>query len=295
MNMPRSQISLSIGQLAQLACVLEATAPKPGNVHRGADFEDVTYLDFIVGAAAVAAALDRAIERGARLGPTLLEAVQATQAAVGTNINLGTLLLLVPMVLVPREQQLERGVTTVLDELDADDSRLAYEAIRAARPGGLGTVDEADVAQSAPPDLVAAMRLSAGRDLVAAQYANGFREVFGLVVPSLQDGLDRSWALSDVIVHAHLRLMSEHPDSLIARKCGHETAQRSAAMASRPLSAGVPPEEGYRRAVADLDFWLRSDGHRRNPGTTADLVAAGLFAALRDGIITLPCRFYPEA
>ena len=44
-------------------------------------------------------------------------------------------------------------------------------------------------------------------------------------------------------------------------------------------------------ALADLDFWLRSDGHRRNPGTTADLIAAGLFAALREHQIALPFRW----
>jgi triphosphoribosyl-dephospho-CoA synthetase len=28
---------------------------------------------------------------------------------------------------------------------------------------------------------------------------------------------------------------------------------------------------------------LRADGHRRNPGATADLIAAALFVALREG------------
>ena len=37
---------LSIGQCASLACLLEVSAPKPGNVHRGADFEDMTFADF---------------------------------------------------------------------------------------------------------------------------------------------------------------------------------------------------------------------------------------------------------
>ena len=32
-------------------------------------------------------------------------------------------------------------------------------------------------------------------------------------------------------------------------------------------------------------FGSASDGHRRNPGTTADLVAAGLFVLLREGIM----------
>ena len=36
-----------------LACLLEATAPKPGNVHRGADFADVTYPEFVVSGFAI--------------------------------------------------------------------------------------------------------------------------------------------------------------------------------------------------------------------------------------------------
>jgi triphosphoribosyl-dephospho-CoA synthase len=56
------------------------------------------------------------------------------------------------------------------------------------------------------------------------------------------------------------------------------------------LAAGRPRDEAYEDALADLDFWLRCDGHLRNPGTTADLVTAGLFAALREGIIEAPFR-----
>ena len=38
----------------------------------------------------------------------------------------------------------------------------------------------------------------------------------------------------------------------------------------------------------ELDAHLRSQGNRFNPGTTADLVTAALYAALRDGTIPLP-------
>jgi triphosphoribosyl-dephospho-CoA synthase len=58
------------------------------------------------------------------------------------------------------------------------------------------------------------------------------------------------------------------------------------------LDAGQVGNEAYDSQLADLDFWLRGDHHRRNPGTTADLIAAGLFAALRDGIIEPPYRLY---
>ena len=41
---------LSVAECVYLACVLEATARKPGNVHRFQDFEDLTYLDFLLSA-----------------------------------------------------------------------------------------------------------------------------------------------------------------------------------------------------------------------------------------------------
>ena len=49
----------TIGLHAQLACIWEATARKPGNVHRFVDFDDLTYLDFLTSAAAVAPVLAR--------------------------------------------------------------------------------------------------------------------------------------------------------------------------------------------------------------------------------------------
>lgn len=281
---------LSTGQCATLACLLEVAAPKPGNVHRGADFEDLKIEDFLASAVAIGPALDRAA--GQRVGTTVLEAVRATREAVGTNTNLGSVLLLAPLAAVPREQPLGRGigeetVRGVLAALGPDDARDVYEAIRLASPGGLGRVDEHDVTGPPPADLLAAMRAAADRDTVARQYADGFAEVLGFAAPSLQEGLARGWRLPEAIVHAHVRLMARFPDSLIARKCGPGVAARSAALAQGVLGAGEPGDESYAAALADLDFWLRSDGHRRNPGTTADLVAAGLFVGLRDGWIGL--------
>jgi triphosphoribosyl-dephospho-CoA synthase len=278
----------SIGQCATLACFLEATAPKPGNVHRGADFDNLAYPDLIVSAIVIGPVMENAPRR--RLGETILDAVCATREAVATNTNLGTILLLAPLAAVPREQPLAHGIADVLSRLDADDARLVYQAIRLARPGGMGQVAEADLADEAPADLIAAMRLAADRDLVARQYANGFQEVLHDVVPAIKSGLDRGWETSHAIVHAQLTFMSRYPDSLIARKCGIETAQRAADHAAQVLQAGTPNDEAFWQAVADLDFWLRSDGHRRNPGTTADLIAAGLFVLLRDGIMEVGRR-----
>jgi triphosphoribosyl-dephospho-CoA synthase len=276
--------SWTIGQCVALACMLEATAPKPGNVHRGADFEDVTYPEFVASGIMIGPVMVRAVD--VPIGQTVLAAVERTRSFVRSNTNLGTILLLAPLAAVPREQSLLTGVAEVLRRLTADDARDVYEAIRLAKPGGLGRVPEADVNTAmAPDDLLAVMRMAADRDMVARQYAEDFRQVLTCVVPWLTESFAAGLTHNAAIVHAHLQLMSAFPDSLIARKCDAETAAHSAAWAGRVLDSGTPDSEAYQRELADLDFWLRSDGHRRNPGTTADLIAAGLFAALRDGLL----------
>lgn len=279
---------LSIGQCFTLATIMEATAPKPGNVHRGADFEDASYPDFIVAATLVGPIMDLAVELP--LGQTILSAVATTKAAVASNTNLGTILLVAPLAKVSRTVPLKDGVAEVLDNLTAQDSRDVYEAIRLASPGGLGKVDTGDVAGAAPDDLMAAMRLAEDRDMVARQYVRGYSDVLDSVVPWLVRAIESGLSLSQAIVRVQLELMSRFPDSLIARRRGLAVAQQAAARASAVLDCGTPGEEAFRHALSDLDFWLRADGHLRNPGTTADLLAAGLFVALRDDIIKPPFR-----
>src|SRR5262249_5685863 len=154
---------------------------KPGNVHRGSDFEDLTYLDFAISAAVIGPVFDltASAQRPPRVGSLVLAGVEATRSAVATNTNLGMLLLFAPLAIVPRHEPLASGVKRVLSHLNADDSRDVYAAIRLAQPGGLGKVPEADIHATPPEDLRAAMQLAADRDLVARQYVNDFAEVLG--------------------------------------------------------------------------------------------------------------------
>jgi triphosphoribosyl-dephospho-CoA synthase len=277
---------LSAGVSATLAIILEVTAPKPGNVHRGADFEDVTYLDFVLSAAVVAPILERAAELG--VGRTVLDAVRATKHAVGTNTNLGTLLLIAPLAAVLDDTRHADGIGRVLCKLSHQDTLYIYEAIRASDAGGLGRVEEADVSQEPPPSLtlVAAMRLASERDLVARQYCDNFADVFGLA-DFIEEGVLKGWPINTAIVYAHIRQMAKEVDSLILRKCGWAIAEKARAQAARVFDAGLPGDDAYECALEDFDFWLRSDGHRRNPGTTADLIAAALFVLLREGRVRL--------
>ena len=282
--------------------MLEVSAPKPGNVHRGADFEDVTFVDFATSAVVLGEVIQSTAEQ--RLGETVLTAVRRIQQAVGTNTNLGIVLLLVPLAkiaLSDSSSDIDQPlVENFLAQLSTNDGAEVFEAIRLANPGGLGTADEMDIKSDTrqPIDLLAAMRHAADRDSIAQQYVTGFRDVFDTGVPLLSAGRLRFGSLDQAIIYAHVALMAWRADSLIARKCGLETAEYSKFLAAKALetlgsedvSATDSQREAFWNAVGELDFWLRSDGHRRNPGTTADLIAASLFVAIHNGTIKPPFR-----
>lgn len=281
---------LTVGACATLACAWEVTAAKPGNVYRGADFDDLTFADFLASAALIGPIIERTLSAG--VGVTVQTAVTSTRAAVGTNTNLGMLLLITPLAAVPPHLPLAAGIEDVLKSLTVDDAEHVYAAIRHAQPGGLGRVEESDVNATDAPRITLrqAMALAADRDLIARQYVNGFVEVFQTadrIAVHLQD-----LPLGPSIIQAYLELLAERPDSLVARKCGPELAAKVSAGAAAVLDSRRHGPESFAAALADFDFWLRADGHRRNPGTSADIIAAGLFVLLRERRLRWPVRFY---
>jgi triphosphoribosyl-dephospho-CoA synthase len=269
-----------IADWIRTVCRLEVLAPKPGNVYPGAEFADLTVDDFLRSADLVAPILAEAASLG--IGRAILDAVETTQMVLGRNTNLGIILLLAPLAAVPLDRSLYEGIADVLSRTGVEDARLVYRAIRRAQPGGMGRAAEQDLSDEPTRPLVEIMGLAAHRDRVAAQYANGFRDVLELAVQELLTGTRRCETTSEAVVGLHLSLMAQLPDTLIARKCGPEIAAESAQRAASVLETGWPDTAGGRAACDDFDRWLRADGNRRNPGTTADLVAATLFAAQRD-------------
>lgn len=269
----------------RLACILEATARKPGNVHPGASFADLQYGDLIESALAVAPLLARAGQLG--VGRSIREAVEATQNNRCGNTNLGIILLLAPLAAVPADRTLAEGVGDVLSQLTEEDARECYRAIRLARPGGLGRVDQQDVSVEPEVTLLQAMRLAADRDTIALQYSSDFNLVLrpGLDVLASAD-FPAEW--EQAVIGLHLWLMATRPDSLIARKCGEATAREAARRAQAVIDADWLKTPESIEQLQALDAWLRADGNRRNPGTTADLVAACLFAGFRDGRLERP-------
>ncbi len=281
-----------LSECVRLACLWEAESRKVGNVHPGARFTNTTVEDFRRSAEAIAPVFADAATQP--VGVTIRRAVEATRAAVGQNTNLGILLLLAPLAAVPRDVPLADGIRAI--RTTVEDAREVYAAIRLANPGGLNDAAEQDVRDEPTVTLHEAMALAAGRDSIAMQYVRDFANVTHGSDPLLVMAYRHHRCVEAAVIECQLGWLKHTPDSLIARKRGDAVA---AAIKWRAWDVhclgGIRTPEG-RAAGRALDAYLRSDGHRLNPGTTADLVTACLFVALREGILkpTDPFRWHTD-
>jgi triphosphoribosyl-dephospho-CoA synthase len=271
---------------AQLACLLEVSAPKPGNVSPLVRFHDATYEDFLASAVAIGPALAAAGERP--LGATIRAAVQATARWVPSNTNLGLVLLLAPLARAALRSSadaaaLRAHVATTLRETTVADAREVYAAIRQARPAGLGRAPEQDVASPPTVTLRDAMALAAARDAIAREYATDFQTTFDAGAPVLRRGLAAGLSWSDAVVETYLTLLAAWPDTHIARKLGPEAAVRVQQRAREVIDAGGVRTPAGRAAIAALDRALRDDRNTKNPGATADLTGAAICVVLLEG------------
>jgi triphosphoribosyl-dephospho-CoA synthase len=273
-----------VGEAAQLACLLEASAPKPGNVSPGHPFHDTSFEDFLASAVAIGPAMTRA--GAVPLGITIRAAISATRRFTLVNTNLGMVLLLAPLCRAAQRAggRLRDRVCEVLAETTVADAVLVYQAIRLAAPTGLGAAEAQDVAADPTVTLREAMGLAAERDSVAREYVTDFAITFERASPCLRRALRSGLSWTQAVIETYLDLLSHIPDSHVVRKLGPGPAEAIMRRAGEVHSAGGARTPSGRLALAAFDAELRDDRNTRNPGTTADLTAAAICAViLEDG------------
>ncbi|MDD5111278.1 MAG: triphosphoribosyl-dephospho-CoA synthase [Candidatus Altiarchaeota archaeon] len=289
------------------ACLLEAGAKKPGNVYPGRGFAGTSYRDFIRGSKAFGPMLREAARRGFEagdgslavrdigIGRLVLRAVRAVKKShSGGNTHLGIALLFVPLSAAAgfcvstggMPAGLRACFRRFMKGTTVDDAIGVFNAILTANPGGLGRsrLDVRDKASKARLQdkgfsLLRLMGYSSRRDRIAGELSAGMPAVFGFVLPNLDRNLLKT-GHSNAIVQTYLQTLAKYPDTLIARKAGRETARDVSNKAKFVLQAGGIFTPNGRQAIRKLDSCLRSDGNKLNPGTTADLIAAGLYVHL---------------
>jgi len=272
-----------VAAAGQLACLLEVSAPKPGNVSPGLHFHDTRYEDFLASAVAIGPALSGAAEHP--LGTTIRTSVEATRRWTRSNTNLGIVLLLAPLARAALRSggSLRERLAVVLKETTVTDAAQVYAAIRHAGPGGLGASSAEDVSDTPTVTLRDAMALAADRDAVAREYVTDFALTFEVGVPAVRAGRQEGLGWTEAAVEAYLTLLASTPDTHIARKLGQAEAESVSRSALDVREVGGTRSAAGRKALAALDAELRDPRNRRNPGTTADLTCAALFVVILEG------------
>ena len=278
---PRPQMSPA--DHAELALGLEvASTPKPGNVDRHRDHDDLHFEHFLAGAVGSRPGLELAAG-DASLGGAFERAVRGMSQQSGGNTQFGCLLLLVPLVRAAATDRLSPdGLRTVTAATTVDDAAAFYRAF-----------EHVDVAVDDPPDealdldvrrgadavpalrdrgltLADVMAMSADRDGNAAEWTDGFERVFD----AADRVLDDDGPVTDRLARAFLDLLAERPDTLVAIDHGMDRA--------RAVSREADAVRGDLDAAEALADRFLDEGI--NPGTTADLTAATAFVALERGV-----------
>ncbi|CAN7640737.1 triphosphoribosyl-dephospho-CoA synthase [Phyllobacterium sp. LjRoot231] len=259
------------------ACYQEIDALKPGNVHRFADGHRMSAEQFFESAQASSQAVtDPALSTGLRI----LAAVRETRRKVETNTNLGILLLCVPLARAAEngELNLQAQLESVLDKLDVDDARNVFLAIMLAQPGGLGSAPKHDVSTVPQVSLLEAMGEAADRDMIARQYVTGFADIFDGGLKAYKAAVDRDEREMWPVVFTYLHFLSAFPDSHIVRKHGDAIARKTQKEAQQILPRVEALNNGKEREKLLLAFDAQLKGDNINPGTSADLTVATLFA-----------------
>ncbi|MCY4730415.1 triphosphoribosyl-dephospho-CoA synthase [Natronomonas gomsonensis] len=267
----------------QLALLLEVSGtPKPGNVDRHRDYDDLRFEQFLAGAVGSFRGLRMAAD-GAALGRSFERAVAGMAEQSGGNTQFGALLMLTPLVRAAATDRLSPVGTADIVEAttidDACDFYRAFDHVDVAVDDLPEDADALDVRRGSDATetlrerettLYDVMELSAGVDGVAAEWTNGFERSF----EAAQWLLDDDGPIYRRASRAFIRLLAEEPDTFVVTRNGEAAAEEATERAKAVLDGSEDGEE-LAEEFRDRDI---------NPGTTADLTAAALFVALERGM-----------
>jgi triphosphoribosyl-dephospho-CoA synthase len=145
-------------------------------------------------------------------------------------------------------------------------------------PGGLGRAARHDVFAAPTVSFRQAMAEAAERDRIARQYVTNFHDIFvcGETARSreIARGSDAKWA----VLATYLTFLAAYPDTHIEREHGRAAAEKVRQIGGVFL-ARLQAADDPAHLQPDLLKWDKSLKRRGlNPGTSADLTVATLFA-----------------
>jgi triphosphoribosyl-dephospho-CoA synthase len=290
-----------IAKIAQIASVLEVSGhPKPGNVHRTQDFDDMVFEDFLISGVVIGDLMKKAAKRGQKykndtylldkikLGEIIKEAIIETDKWIGNNTNLGITLLLAPLSAAAGMSDdftdLRSNVVKVMEATTSEDAVNFYDAINIADAGGMGEHDELDVADAEAREKLIkdnismhqVLAMSSKWDLLSYELTNSMPITFEIGFPTFR-AIKAEHSINRATVQTFLTILSKNQDTLISRKYGNDMAKMVSADADSILqNGGILTPQG---AGLILEFDKQLLRNKLNPGTTADLTASSIMVA----------------
>ncbi|NJD98286.1 apo-citrate lyase phosphoribosyl-dephospho-CoA transferase [Thermococcus sp. LS1] len=286
-----------------LGPLLEAAIPKPGNVNRFRDFEDLTFYHFLFAETAVidiyyeAVKVGELLRKGALLpseagiGELIKRAVQNAKEAQNANPNFGIITLSIPLMIAlsmgRNMLDAREKVKLLIEESTVRDTMELYRAIRIANPKGIPSGVKYDVYSNDSfrelfqdgINLARLAEMSCERELIFCEWLNQYELSYSTFARLYE--LVREKSLEEAVQTAFLELLAGNLDTLIIRKAGIEEAKLVQRKAREVLEGKL--------TLGEFDSFMREKKDLRNPGSLADVMAVALSLLILRGY-----RFTPE-
>ena len=279
-----------VDQSAFMAAMLEASAPKPGNVSPFHSKGKTRFEHFIASASAIAPVMGRIATGEFSLGQGIFHAVNRSMSVQkGGNVHLGVILLFAPISSAAGVSEsldlasLRREIGEVIASADHHDTVYVFNAIKYAEPSG---VPKEPFTQKGLERIIGKekslkdwMKEGEEHNLIAREYVRDFEISFETALPALLNTYREGHDIFHSIVTSFLTVLSRYEDSLILGKFGREAAEDVRNRAKKVLRN---LNDDYLR---DFDAYLREKD--MNPGTSADIVASALYLGVVSSEIKL--------
>ncbi len=278
-----------IARCAQLAMLLEVSAtPKPGNIDRDHNYTDTRFEHFLASAVGVYPILEKAARSDSGIGSLIREAVnESSRWQSGGNTHFGAFILLIPLIIAAGkcEDCLRTKVEEVVRGTTVEDAIEFYRAFSEAKVKvkyvndlDLGDTSSIKKIKEQGLTLYNLMEISGSYDMIAQEWTLGFKKTFDCA-SSIQKKIKKA-GINDAVVLTFMEILSCNKDTFIQTKFDSKKADEVSLRAKAILQKGNIEE--IRDKIHSFDEELLKEGI--NPGSTADIIIAGLFVSLFEGM-----------
>jgi triphosphoribosyl-dephospho-CoA synthase len=303
--------ALHIARCLELAILLEASAPKPGNVSTATNFEKTSFNHFLASAVAASSTFETAAQKGISVCQGKIEPADVGVGRLikeciadinvwqhGGNTLLGAVILLSPIAVAAgmttateNLQHLRKNLKLIIESTTPKDAVNMYAAIEIANPSGLGKAPTLDINDPHSVNkilddkitLYNVFKIAEKYDTICSEWVNNYPITFDLAYPTLTKKLQNEDDADSATVQTFLEVLAKVPDTFIARKTSIEKSEEISLEVRRILSLGGIETPLGQKSLNEFDQELRKSSNHLNPGTTADILAAALALCVLNG------------